>query len=199
MSGWVRTSSVNSVCSCSILWLRRKVSRMQPVFSQCLLSLAVAGSLCWFITSSLWIYPHSLSYFNESIGGPLNGPKHLLGSNVDWGQDLRYVNWWQTGPADTAEMYLAPVVTLNPSHLGIRYQVMSFSMPDCQPAFTPSGRYFISCNLLAGLGWFAYDVDGSVYQYHTGAFRSWNSLPSSARAAYSYRLFIRFDERLRRI
>jgi hypothetical protein len=49
---------------------------------------------CWFFTSSLWIYPHSLSYFNESIGGPLNGPKHLLGSNVDWGQDLLYARIW---------------------------------------------------------------------------------------------------------
>jgi hypothetical protein len=45
---------------------------------------------CWMLSSSLWIYPHSLSYFNESIGGPLNGPKHLLGSNVDWGQDMQY-------------------------------------------------------------------------------------------------------------
>ncbi len=48
-------------------------------------------SLCWLAASSLWIYPHSLSYFNESIGGPLNGPEHLLGSNVDWGQDAAYV------------------------------------------------------------------------------------------------------------
>lgn len=47
--------------------------------------------LCWFAVSSLWIFPHSLSYFNESIGGPLNGPRHLLGSNVDWGQDSLYV------------------------------------------------------------------------------------------------------------
>lgn len=44
----------------------------------------------WLIASSLWIYPHSLSYFNESIGGPLKGPTYLLGSNVDWGQDLIY-------------------------------------------------------------------------------------------------------------
>lgn len=56
---------------------------LQPLFS-----LLIAGSFCWFVASSLWIYPHSLSYFNESIGGPLNGPEHLLGSNVDWGQDL---------------------------------------------------------------------------------------------------------------
>jgi len=44
----------------------------------------------WFMTSSMWIYPHSLSYFNELVGGPLNGHEHLLGSNVDWGQDIRY-------------------------------------------------------------------------------------------------------------
>lgn len=50
----------------------------------------VAGSFCWFLASSLWVYPHSLSYFNESIGGPLNGPEHLLGSSADWGQDLFY-------------------------------------------------------------------------------------------------------------
>jgi hypothetical protein len=49
--------------------------------------------LLWSSASSWWIYPHSLSYFNEAIGGPLNGPTHLLGSNVDWGQDLRYLIW----------------------------------------------------------------------------------------------------------
>ncbi len=49
--------------------------------------------LLWAVTSSLWTYPHCLSYFNESIGGPINGHKHLLGSNVDWGQDLRYLKW----------------------------------------------------------------------------------------------------------
>lgn len=56
--------------------------------------LLAAISLCWLSASSLWIYPHSLSYFNESIGGPLNGPEHLLGSNLDCGQDLRYLDKW---------------------------------------------------------------------------------------------------------
>lgn len=53
--------------------------------------------LLWSFASSLWIYPHSLSYFNETIGGPLHGPEHLLGSNVDWGQDLRYLLQWTEG------------------------------------------------------------------------------------------------------
>ncbi|MEP3833841.1 ArnT family glycosyltransferase, partial [Rhodopirellula bahusiensis] len=50
--------------------------------------------LVWLACSSLWIYPHSLSYFNESIGGPMNGPSHLVSSNVDWGQDLTYLSRW---------------------------------------------------------------------------------------------------------
>ncbi len=63
---------------------------------QSLYSLAAAGSFCWFVISSLWVGPHWISYFNEAIGGPLNGPEHLLGSNVDWGQDLPYLAEWQS-------------------------------------------------------------------------------------------------------
>ncbi len=62
----------------------------------------VAASFCWFLASSLWIYPHSLSYFNESIGGPKNGGAHLVNSNIDWGQDLEYFDaWQQRQPEDT--------------------------------------------------------------------------------------------------
>ena len=41
--------------------------------------LVVSFMLMWGAASSCWIYPHSLSYFNEAIGGPLNGSKYLLG------------------------------------------------------------------------------------------------------------------------
>ncbi len=54
----------------------------------------VVVALSWSVTSSLWAYPHSLSYFNELVGGPMNGGKHLLGSNIDWGQDLLYLKDW---------------------------------------------------------------------------------------------------------
>ena len=57
-------------------------------------TIPVALCISWLIASSLWINPHSLSYFNELIGGPRNGPNYLLGSNVDWGQDLRYLRSW---------------------------------------------------------------------------------------------------------
>lgn len=58
------------------------------------LAAAVGVALTWSVMSSLWVYPHSLSYFNELTGGPKNGGKHLLDSNFDWGQDLRYLKSW---------------------------------------------------------------------------------------------------------
>jgi len=73
----------------------------------------------WFVASSLWIYPHSLSYFNESIGGPLNGPRHLLGSNVDWGQDLLYAS--TRANRTTSDEYYQIVYTcmFDPADVGI--------------------------------------------------------------------------------
>jgi hypothetical protein len=44
--------------------------------------------------SSLSVWPHFLSYFNGTVGGPQNGWKVLGFSNVDWGQDLTLVNAW---------------------------------------------------------------------------------------------------------
>ena len=45
--------------------------------------------LIFYVTSSLLIYPHYLSYFNKIAGGPDNGPKILTDSNIDWGQDVK--------------------------------------------------------------------------------------------------------------
>ncbi len=58
-----------------------------------------AGALSWIIFSSLWYYPHELSYFNELVGGPAEGHWHLISSNVDWGQDgYLLMDWVKTHP-----------------------------------------------------------------------------------------------------
>jgi hypothetical protein len=41
----------------------------------------------WLGVSSLSIHPHYLAYFNEVAGGPANGGRWLIDSNLDWGQD----------------------------------------------------------------------------------------------------------------
>lgn len=47
------------------------------------------------VSSSVRVHPHSLAYFNEGAGGPENGWRHLLGSNLDWGQDLVTLKLWR--------------------------------------------------------------------------------------------------------
>ncbi|MCS7179869.1 MAG: glycosyltransferase family 39 protein, partial [bacterium] len=43
----------------------------------------------WYAFSSLKIHPNYIAYFNEICGGPENGWKYLIDSNIDWGQDLK--------------------------------------------------------------------------------------------------------------
>jgi 4-amino-4-deoxy-L-arabinose transferase-like glycosyltransferase len=49
---------------------------------------ALALLCVWQIGSVAWIHPYYLSYFNEFVGGPSNGYKYLVDSNLDWGQNL---------------------------------------------------------------------------------------------------------------
>ncbi len=71
------------------------VFEMRPVTQKCrAMAAAVVVALTWSVGSSLWAYPHSLSYFNELAGGPKGGGEHLLESNIDWGQDLFYLKGW---------------------------------------------------------------------------------------------------------
>jgi len=53
--------------------------------------------LFWHIFSSIKTYPHYLSYFNEITGGPKNGYKYLVDSNLDWGQDLKFLKKYLAG------------------------------------------------------------------------------------------------------
>ena len=47
------------------------------------------GLLClWQAVATARAFPHYLAYFNELVGGPKNGWKYLVDSNLDWGQEL---------------------------------------------------------------------------------------------------------------
>jgi len=54
-------------------------------FSKIILYLLIV----FYMLSSLLIFPHYLAYFNEISGGPSNGTKYLVDSNIDWGQDVK--------------------------------------------------------------------------------------------------------------
>jgi hypothetical protein len=73
---------------------------------------------------SLVLHPHYLAYFNLLAGGPQNGWRVAVDSNIDWGQDLArvgevmaergatevYANWLGTAPL---EVYGIPGETLD--------------------------------------------------------------------------------------
>jgi hypothetical protein len=49
----------------------------------------VAVILAATAVESLAAYPYYTAFFNVLVGGPKNGPKYLVDSNIDWGQDLK--------------------------------------------------------------------------------------------------------------
>ncbi len=89
----------------ALIWMSKVARAIHSGHHQ--LAILIAAALTWSIGSSLWIYPHSLSYFNGLVGGPMNGHAHLLNSNIDWGQDLLYLKRWLDKHPEAQPLYLA--------------------------------------------------------------------------------------------
>jgi hypothetical protein len=105
----------------------------------------VVAAVCWSTGSSLWLYPHSLSYFNELTAGPKNGHAHLLGSQIAWGQDLLYLVRWLDAHPDAPPMQLASHSGLDLRPLRPGSQIQAFSNPGEASCLAP--------------GWYAVDVN----------------------------------------
>ena len=87
------------------------------------LALAAYAGIGWSVTSSVSVFPHSLSYFNELAGGPSGGHVHLGNSNADWGQDLLYLKQWiDLHPAAKPLMLAYDLPLIDPSLAGIEYE-----------------------------------------------------------------------------
>jgi 4-amino-4-deoxy-L-arabinose transferase-like glycosyltransferase len=81
------------------------------------------GALVWSIGSSLYYFPHSLSYFNELAGGPQGGHFYLGNSNADWGQDLLYLKQWYVAHAEARPLHLAyDMELIDPKIAGIDWE-----------------------------------------------------------------------------
>ncbi len=76
-------------------------------------------ALAWIVISSLSFYPHSMSYFNELAGGPRNWPKHLLGSNIDHGQDLYDLQYWHQRHPEAKPLFITHISPIPLEKLGV--------------------------------------------------------------------------------
>jgi hypothetical protein len=99
-------------------------------------------------TSSLAVFPHSLSYFNELAGGPLNGAEHLLDANIDWGQDLLELRRWREAHPDALPFRLGYLVAFHPdlnrSGLLIDFDAATRAPPDLRTHGTGGGCYAVA-------------------------------------------------------
>jgi hypothetical protein len=96
-----------------------KVARALPLRHRAAAAIG-AVAVTWAVASSLWVYPHSLSYCNELAGGPIGGHRYLVNSNLDWGQDVHYLKRWLDDHPEASPLAMAYFTFLEPRHFGIQ-------------------------------------------------------------------------------
>ena len=79
---------------------------------------AVVALGCAYAASVLRVHPHYLAYFNELAGGPSQGWRWLVDSNVDWGQDLPGLKQYMDAHA-VPRVTLCYFGTADPGYYGI--------------------------------------------------------------------------------
>jgi 4-amino-4-deoxy-L-arabinose transferase-like glycosyltransferase len=79
-------------------------------------------------TEAVAIYPHHLSFFNVLAGGPARGSRYLLDSNIDWGQDLKFLRRWQQDHGDPP-ICLAYFGTADAAYYRTKYY--PWQLPQC--------------------------------------------------------------------
>jgi hypothetical protein len=148
-------------------------------------AIAMLGS----VASSLWCYPHSLSYFNELAGGPANGHRHMLGSAISWGQDLLYLKEWCDAHPQARPLYVAIVGLVNPRFAGLEFELPPLGGPNHVP---PPGWYVIDVNFLAGSQNAAPNGRGGferVWRYCPNPHRFFQFLQPTGRIGWSFMIF----------
>ncbi len=140
----------------------------------------------WAVGSSLWVYPHSLSYFNEAAGGPTEGHRHLIHTNIDQGQDLLYLRDWVIEHPSPEPLYVAYYGIVDPTFAGIRY-----SLPRRDPLTGrwPPGRYAVSVNMLRGHRWMLPTGQGRWEGIDDDRYASFLDREPIGRAGYSIYIY----------
>lgn len=109
------------------------------------------------VAIDLWLHPYYISYFNLLAGGPANGHRIAVDSNIDWGQDLlRLEHWMAENQRD--EIKLGWFGTADPDYYGLNYEALpgfprqpfysQWAVPPFNTASPEPGTYAISASSL---------------------------------------------------
>ncbi len=94
------------------------------------------------VCESLAIYPHYLSFFNLPSGGPGNGARYLVDSNLDWGQDLGILGRYMD-ERGLRQVCLAYFGNVDPLRYGVEYTRLPSTAADadCVAAVSATPLY----------------------------------------------------------
>lgn len=157
----------------------------------------VTGSLTWMVLSSLSIYPHSMSYFNELAGGPIGGPRYLLDANIDWGQDVLYLKEWCERHPEAAPIFVGFSNSHSEALLGLGDRVRNLDLSEATSHDTSTKSKPREHGTTPG--WYAV----SVHRLHDpdDSYQGFRTFTPMARAGFSifvYRLSLAQANRVRR-
>lgn len=112
------------------------------------------AGVIWYAYAAALIFPHQLAYFNEISGGPKNGYRYLVDSNLDWGQDLPGLKEFMDNNGIN-KIKLAYFGFCDPKYYGIEYEYMpSYYIPEPMSVKNDielKGWFAISATMLQGV------------------------------------------------
>jgi len=180
------------------VWTSRITRSIQ--FDELWTSIISLFLFAWFLLSSLMIFPHSLSYFNEFVGGPKNGSKYLIDSAIAWGQDIIYLKEWCEIHPEARPLRIASFGWIDPQIAGIEYSLPPLGL--CDPRGSDNktsdaigplpGWYIIDVNHLRGTFWDAPTGNGkwrhflSEFEQKREDFSYFSEFEPVDHIAYSY-------------
>jgi hypothetical protein len=112
------------------------------------IQVALALVCLWYAVGTISVYPHYLAFFNEVVGGPENGYKYLVDSNLDWGQDLKNLRAYMDENG-LEKIYLAYFGSAHIDYYGIETLPVPADKPEGLNS-SPSEVYAISATYLQG-------------------------------------------------
>ncbi len=89
---------------------------------------------------SFTVFPYYTAFFNVLAGGPKNGPKFLVDSNIDWGQDLKRLGEYASahGSPQVCVMYFGTAPTWyylrSPANFPSIQEMQQHVAPECELA-----------------------------------------------------------------
>jgi hypothetical protein len=148
----------------------------------------ITGAVMMNVVSVLAVHPFYLTYFNEASGGPRNGHRHLVDSNVDWGQGLVALHHWLNDNKVETPVQLAYFGAVDPGVYGIPFKLPGVLEKSALGGPRP-GLHVISVNYVAGSSFSPLDPSGARRGIPEHGYRFYQQLEATSTIANCFHVY----------